>query len=159
MFQGKDGKALLNFLCIRGFPLEMMHLIDGGVLKDFLQEYVFCASKIPLPNDGSKKVTRTKSIVETEIEDAITFFRPFGLTDQARKLRYIDFIKGWWCIYYIVNLLHIYIVRSPANFSAQFRSLYIYRGIFLIYCRILVTMLDDWSRCRIYKTSQFNKMI
>lgn len=89
MFQDKEGNEVLEFPCIRGFPLESMHLIDGGVIKEFMQELVACCSKAS-DNDQSEKTQKrrpTYSIIETELEDAIKFYRPFSLSDQNRKLR------------------------------------------------------------------------
>lgn len=93
MFEDSEGNDLLWFPHVSGFPLEMMHMIDGGVIKQFLTDFVACAGKASdapdpdAPPNEQATTKRTYSIIETELEDVIKVFRPFSNSDQARKLR------------------------------------------------------------------------
>lgn len=64
-----------------------MHLLDGGVIKNYLEAFIDSLGRCPIdkknPNAG------TRSIVETEADKMVTFLKEFSLTEQARKLRYV----------------------------------------------------------------------
>lgn len=88
MFQDGRGIDIIPFPCISGFPLECMHLIDGGVLKKFLEKFVSAATQaIVHPGEDPTGRVKVRSLVDSELEDAINFFQPFCLSDQARTLR------------------------------------------------------------------------
>jgi hypothetical protein len=87
MFQDRFGNEVLEFPCVRCFPLESMHLIDGGVIKDFLNELVACCCKASDADDEGERRNKQFSIVATELDEDIEFFKPFSLSDQNRKLR------------------------------------------------------------------------
>jgi hypothetical protein len=57
-----------------GFPLESMHLVDGGVLKDLLELMKSIAGD-------------NRCRVVAEIEKAIRFFNKFRSLEQSRELR------------------------------------------------------------------------
>ena len=88
MFEDQFGDKLYDFPCISGFPLESMHLVDGGVLKVFLEKLVRAAETASVnPDDPDSPYTC--NLVGSELDDAIDCFAKFALKDQARKLRYI----------------------------------------------------------------------
>lgn len=87
MFQNGHGDDIIPFPCILGFPLECMHLVDGGVLKKFLEKFVQAATKAIVNPDDPEGRGNVRSLVDAELEDAINFFLPFCLSDQARTLR------------------------------------------------------------------------
>lgn len=89
MFEDSGGNDRIWFPCVNGFPLEMMHVVDGGVIKDFMTDFIACAAKATDPVPPGEKPGRRYSIIDTELEEVIQFFIPFSNSDQERKLRYI----------------------------------------------------------------------
>lgn len=63
-----------------------MHLLDGGVIKYFLQvafeELEIC------PNDPMDPVAGTHTILP-KAEKLVQFLKQFSLNEQARQIRYI----------------------------------------------------------------------
>lgn len=49
MFEDKEWTPLLKFPCILGFVLDSMHLVDGGVFKDLINNLILV---IQLKFDG-----------------------------------------------------------------------------------------------------------
>lgn len=63
-----------------------MHLVDGGVIKYFLEAFIELLRRCP--NDVKNPNSGTRSIVETEADKIVDFLNKYSLTEQARKLRY-----------------------------------------------------------------------
>lgn len=86
MFEDDDWEEILPFPCVSGFALESMHLIDGGVLKDFhktLEDLVMNVWEDPHDPKNNNQI----SIRDTVVADRIAFLNKFCLNEQARKLR------------------------------------------------------------------------
>lgn len=86
MFDDKHGQVLYDFPHISGFPLESMHVIDGGVIKDIHDAIEKACKKVRL-NPGAQK-TIFENILDTDVHDMVQFLRRFTLIEQERKLRY-----------------------------------------------------------------------
>ena len=87
MFEDKNGEVIYEFPHVSGFPLESMHVIDGGVFEDvhtFLEEK--CRTVRVNPSDPN---TATMSILDTDVQDRIAFLNKYKLIEQARSLRYV----------------------------------------------------------------------
>jgi hypothetical protein len=87
MFEDKTGAVLYEFPHVSGFPLESMHMVDGGVFKHVHEFFQKLCQKVPV--DPYNETTRTYSIEESDIEDRIKFLDKFKLREQARALRFV----------------------------------------------------------------------
>lgn len=96
MFEDRDWKPLLDFPCILGFALEMMHLVDGGVFKDLIENLVVA---IQLKFNGSSsefekldpatrlKRSHSSSVIIGVLDRKIEWMNQFKFLEQTRKLR------------------------------------------------------------------------
>jgi len=96
MFEDDTGEVLYQFPHVAGFPLESMHVIDGGVFQDIHDAYGDILVKVWAdPADPDKGRI---DLIATEIEDRINFLNQYTLTEQARKLRYVhtSYVYIYW---------------------------------------------------------------
>jgi len=87
MFEDKTGKVLYEFPYVSGFPLESMHMVDGGVFKHVHEFFLKLCDKVPI--DPADPKSKTYSISDSDIEDRIKFLDQYKLTEQARALRLV----------------------------------------------------------------------
>lgn len=96
MFEDKDGEPLLDFPCIRGFVLECMHLVDGGVFKDLIDNLVVAIQlkfNGPLSEyetlDHATRAARSHSsaAILLVLEEKMQWMNKFKFLEQNRKLR------------------------------------------------------------------------
>lgn len=100
MFENYAGEPIIrSFPMITGFILDVMHLLDGGVLQDWLN--LFLASlkkkdgKDPHDNAMVHTTERLRAIFTTEISLRAKFLNRFRMLEQSRPLRCQMYI----CIY------------------------------------------------------------
>jgi hypothetical protein len=75
--KGPDGKIFrrFNYPMITGWLLEAMHLVDGGVLKDFLVRLVDLFQRAP-----SRRAYQ-------QMNEKLRFWKPFNFNEQSRFSR------------------------------------------------------------------------
>jgi hypothetical protein len=94
MFEDHKWTLLLDFPCITGFVMESMHLIDGGLLPDFISALYKLGFNIPN--------------VAEKLEKTIPWMNKFTFLEQARSLRFVEYL-----IYSCLKYAYIY--RLPTS--------------------------------------------
>ena len=89
MFEDEEGEAILPFPCVSGFVLDSMHLLGGGVFKDFIKHL---ATAVTWKFDKNEpdlqfgaRYTDTK--IFKMLEEKIVWMNKFRFPEQARSLR------------------------------------------------------------------------
>lgn len=85
MFEDNHGDTILDFPCVAGFPVESMHLLDGGVFKQLNQTLAYLATRVRVNVEDPNSAEI--DILATEVDDRVNFFNKFTLREQVRKLR------------------------------------------------------------------------
>jgi hypothetical protein len=78
MFEDGDWEVLLDFPNISGWPSEMMHLVDGGALIQFLEYWYHMGYHTQTASD--------------KLEETLVWMNKFTFLEQARSLRFVLFI-------------------------------------------------------------------
>jgi hypothetical protein len=73
MFEDGDWNVLMDFPNVTGWPSEMMHLLDGGALIEFLNYWYFMGYDT--------------SVVSEQLEETMAWMNKFTFLEQARSLR------------------------------------------------------------------------
>ena len=73
MFEDSEWRVLLQFPCITGFILDSMHMIDGGLLIDFIETMYRFGFDSPT--------------IAEKLEQRIVWMNKFTFLEQARSLR------------------------------------------------------------------------
>jgi len=87
MFEDKDGEVLYDFPHVSGFPLESMHVIDGGVIQDIHEVIQNACEKVRLDPSNLTKKPKFVNICNKDVDEMIQFLKGFSLKEQARDLR------------------------------------------------------------------------
>lgn len=89
MFEDEEGETILPFPCVSAFVLDSMHLLGGGVFKDFIKSLATAVTWKFDPNEPNlqfgARYTDTKIL--TVLEEKIVWMNKFRFPEQARSLR------------------------------------------------------------------------
>lgn len=100
MFQNSNWEVIMKFPMISGFLLDFMHLVDGGVIMDWIDHFLEALKK---PSDDPKidkeiDPKDLRQLLTEDIPERAKFLSRFRMLEQTRPLRYLCIKKYWYFI-------------------------------------------------------------
>lgn len=91
LFETSAWNTILKFPMVSGFLLDFMHLVDGGVLADWLEEFLAALKKKDPVYDANMTISDSnlRAMVGKDVPDRIDNLNKYRMLEQTRPIRYI----------------------------------------------------------------------